>query len=168
MSTFDRPLDRLRAQNEDMRHRLRGELAAGPVTRSAWSALEHLDHTIKVASGLLHVLNKEEIPRLPRGISLVGRLVLLTGWIPRGRGRSPERMLPAPATVDELQQRLTEMDAQIERIANRTAATPAFPIVRHPVFGGLTYGQALRFIAIHTHHHLKILDDARRTPSKRA
>ena len=168
MSAFTKSLDRLRAQNEDMRRRLRGDLGAGPVTRSAWSALEHLDHTIKVASGLLHVLNKEEIPRLPRGISVIGRLVLLIGWIPRGRGRSPERMLPAPATVDELQQRLTEMDAQIERVANRTAAVPAFPIVRHPVFGGLTYAQALRFIAIHTHHHLKILDDGQRSAVKRA
>jgi hypothetical protein len=168
MGPFRKYLDRLRAQNEDMRRRLSGELSAGPVTRSAWSTLEHLDHTIRVASGLLHVLNKEEIPRLPRGISVIGRLVLLTGWIPRGRGKSPERMLPAPATVDDLQRRLSEMDGQIERVANRTAAVPAFPIVRHPVFGGLTYGQALRFIAIHTHHHLKILDDARRAAVKRA
>lgn len=168
MSTFTKPLDRLRAQNEDMRRRLRGELASGPVTRSAWSALEHLDHTIKVASGLLHVLNKDEIPRLPRGISMIGRLVLLIGWIPRGRGRSPERMLPAPATVPDLNERLAEMDAQIERVATRTAAVPAFPIVRHPVFGGLTYGQTLRFIAIHTHHHLKILDTAQRSAVKRA
>lgn len=135
-----------------------GDLASRPVPRSAWCAAEHFDHTIKVAHSILTLLAKPGIAAAPTGINLIGRVVLAVGWIPRGRGKSPERLRGAAVTMAELEANLAGLEAVIETVAGRTDAPSHIPIVRHPLFGGLTHNQALRFVAIHTDHHLKIVE----------
>lgn len=126
------------------------------VPQSAWCVAEHLDHTLKVTNSTLRILLKPELPVLPKGINFIGRMVLLTGWIPRGRGRSPEKLRGAPATMHQLQALLDQLDELIERIAAEPPRK-ASAVFRHPFFGGLTYAQSLRFLAIHTEHHLRII-----------
>lgn len=156
-----RSVARIRGQAAQMRRifaEAEGDLASRPVPRSAWCAAEHFDHTIKVAHSILALLAKPEIAAMPTGINLIGRVVLAVGWIPRGRGKSPERLRGAAVTMDELEAKLAGLEAVIESVAGRTDAPSNIPIVRHPLFGGLTHNQALRFVAIHTHHHLKIVE----------
>jgi hypothetical protein len=87
---------------------------------------------------------------------MIGRLVLLTGWIPRGRGKAPEKLRGAVCSAEDLKARLVELDELIDRIAAEPPRN-GDPVVRHPFFGGLSFRQALRFLAIHTDHHLKIV-----------
>jgi DinB family protein len=158
MASPAKSLARIRAQSERIRALLASRDLRAPVPRSAWSVGEQLDHTIKVASSSIQVLLKPVLPTLPRGINFTGRMVLLSGWIPRGVGKAPEKLTGIHTTADELHARLAELDTLIDRaLASATAGRDGSPVLRHPMFGGLSFAQAIEFVVIHTDHHLKIV-----------
>ena len=128
---------------------------------SGWSVAEQVDHMLKVV--LAQVDRLAERRPVKRGINLVGRIVLLRGRIPRGVGKSPERVLPAPRPRAELVEQLAAARGRLAALAAdaELRADPR-PLAPHPYFGGLTPRQALRFLAIHTDHHLRIVADIRR------
>jgi len=153
-------LSRLQEQIAEMRR-----LSALPDTQlfatcdvSQWSPCEHVDHSVKVMSsivGRLLDLNAER----GRPFSFIGRLILLFGWIPRGRGKSPKRLVGARRTREELSAALDALASQLAQLDTAHLAPARGPIVPHPLFGSLTPPQAVRFAAIHTKHHLKIVAD---------
>jgi hypothetical protein len=125
---------------------------------SQWTPSEHVDHSVKVMSSIVARLLDPAAER-GRPFSLLGRLILLLGWIPRGRGKSPTRLRGARATREELSIALDTLASQLARLEASHLALSRGPIVPHPLFGGLTPPQAVRFAAIHTKHHLKIVAD---------
>ena len=125
---------------------------------SQWSPCEHVDHSVKVMSSVITRLLDLNAER-GRPFNFIGRLILLFGWIPRGRGRAPTRLRGARATREELSAALDALAAQLSRLETAHLEPNRGPIVPHPVFGGLTPPQAVRFAAIHTKHHLKIVSD---------
>ena len=134
-------------------------VAAPAVSR--WSVGEHLDHLIKVHAGILSYVAESPVgERSQLGISLLGRIVLFTGHIPRGRGQSPAQFLPVVMDLAQLRTGLTSVTAGFSRLQ---AGSPALrdTTIRfaHPIFGGLTRRQWVRFAEIHQQHHLAIIDD---------
>jgi DinB superfamily len=156
----DATLAQIRTQFERMRALARSaELSARNDRVSTWCLAEQLDHVTKVTASVVNVLADPNAKRLDSGINGIGRVILRFGWIPRGIGKSPKRFRGAPAIAADL-------DAAIERVALAFDALPfdalrksRVPVMPHPRFGGLTPPQALRFIEVHTQHHLKIIDD---------
>ena len=94
--------------------------------------------------------------------AMLGRTILFLGWIPRGRGKSPDRVRGERTTGSLLQTALQEMDTLCGQLAIAKIAGSRVPIVPHPKFGGLTPAQALRFVVVHNEHHLRIIKDIRR------
>jgi hypothetical protein len=153
---------------------LMAELAQGPAPElearapavSGWSVAEHLEHMVladrAALKGVHRILEDPQRPAAP-DINLLGRVILGTGFMPRGRARTTGAFLPAampPATlcaaILELDRDLREMAprlGELERSGGRS---------RHLFFGGLGGRQWLRFLAVHQHHHLKIVNDVRR------
>jgi len=132
---------------------------------SHWSIGQQVDHVLKVLeAGQRFFGGSQEPPaRLSSGMNLTGHLLLALGWIPRGVGKSPRGVLPADRTVDDLAERAARLrsfycDTPLPE-AVLADPTPVFP---HPYFGGLTTLQGLRFLGLHTRHHLKIVADIRR------
>jgi hypothetical protein len=125
---------------------------------SQWTPSEHVDHSVKVMSS---IVNRLLDPGAERGrpLSAIGRLILILGWIPRGRGQSPKRLRGARASREELSGALDALAAQLAQLEASHLALTRGPVVPHPRFGGLTPPQAVRFAAIHTYHHLKIVAD---------
>jgi DinB superfamily len=128
---------------------------------SQWSVGQHLDHVIKVHDGILAYFEDPPVgDTTEQGISMIGRVVMFTGHIPRGRGKSPERFLPVAIDVAAIQKNLASVASRFEhlspRLAKLTNPQLRFP---HPVFGGLTRLQWLRFAEIHQNHHLAIIAD---------
>ena len=140
-----------------------GILALRAEKVSGWSVAEQLDHLIKVESSIYsHLLTRTPAPG-PR-TSLVGRFVLATGWIPRGRSEAPKRLRGTPAGAEQLK---AALDACLETF-RRLAAEPepllsSAAVLPHKMFGALTASDAIRFAPIHTLHHLKIVADIRRS-----
>lgn len=127
---------------------------------SAWGTSQHIDHCLKVTTGMLRRVVR---PKPEKGrINIVGRLVLLVGWIPRGRGKAPERVLGAQASREEVDRMLDDLEQVVATITPEAFTDRRTAVIRHPYFGGLTAEQALRFTVIHNRHHLKIIDDIAR------
>ena len=124
---------------------------------SGWSPAAHADHLLKVTKSVLDRLPSDE--ESPRGITFVGRCVLALGWIPRGVGRTPERLAGKQCTLAELQARWDRVSAALENVDTAAVDAARMRNVPHPRFGGLTPGQALRFVSVHNEHHLKIVGD---------
>jgi len=157
-------IDELLAVAEDP-----GPFPAARTPASSWSALEHAEHMARADDGALHqleaALERDGGPR----IKLAGRVVLRLGWIPRGVGKAPATTRPDGAdrrrVADALvaaRRRLGELAPRLDEIARSRGRAS------HPIFGGLSAAQWLRFLTVHHHHHLKIIADVRRAYERSA
>jgi hypothetical protein len=138
-------------------------LAASEV--SAWSIGEQIEHLrrsdLTILDALASLAEKGDAGGSP---TLIARLVLLTGFIPRGRGRAPSVTKPLELTVDDLadgfadvRRRFATLDGKADDLAASRAR------IRHPALGSFDASQMIAFAAIHHRHHLKIIDDIRQT-----
>lgn len=129
---------------------------------SRWSIGLQVDHILKVLEVGQRFLADGSAP-LPRGMNLLGHLSLATGWLPRGVGKSPKGVLPVEQTPADLAGRASELRRiYCERPLPAHVLADPRPVFPHPYFGGLNALQGVRFLGIHTHHHLKIVADIRR------
>lgn len=162
--TFDGSLARVRTQLALMRSlpaEFGEDLFVSRPEVSGWSAGEHLDHCAKVTASILHVLAKDE-PIDLRPVSAVGRLILEIDWIPRGKGRSPEKLRGAVVDARELDALWMAAEALLAQISAAPPRERTRPLLRHPVFGGLNATQSMRFAGVHSHHHLRIVREVAR------
>lgn len=137
------------------------QAAARAPAVSAWSVGEHIDHVARAHAGILRFFAEPAPePDATRGITLLGRFVLLTGRIPRGRGKAPAATLPATPDADALRTAVTAVAQRLDALA--ADPTPCRDRSRrwmHPVFGGLHRAQWLGFLRIHQAHHAAIIRD---------
>lgn len=142
---------------------------AFPVARtrvSGWCALEHAEHMAKADQASLRQLD-QALARSRAGeagprIKLAGRVLLALGWIPRGLGKAPEVTSAAGADRDEVAATLRRVRDRVQALGqSMDEIARSRGRASHPVFGGLTPAQWLRFLWIHHHHHLKIVRDVR-------
>lgn len=165
-SAVDASVGRLAGQLDEIARLVRFEpalLDRQSARVSRWTIGLQLDHILKVLEVGQKALAGARAP-LPRGVNLTGRIVLALGWFPRGVAKSPERVLPEEQSPAVLAARTSEL----RRVFCETPLDEAIyadprPVFPHPVFGGLTALQSLRFLALHTHHHLRIVADIRRS-----
>jgi hypothetical protein len=135
--------------------------ASAPVI-SRWSVKDRLEH-LSIANGsivkwLERARNGD--PELDTGghPSMLGRVVLLFGAFPRGRGKAPEGTRPQGTSAAELAERLRKTRERVERLEGSLAELQASPGTRnHFAFGCFNATQWLQFAALHTEHHQKII-----------
>lgn len=133
--------------------------ASSPI--SGWTPAEHVDHSVKVATSIVNRLLDLTAER-GKPFKFVGRLILLLGWIPRGKGRSPERLRAVQCSREELTAAIDALEVQLAKLGASHLDAKRGGVVPHPLFGGLNPMQALRFTTVHTRHHLKIVRDVLR------
>lgn len=130
---------------------------------SGWSIGQHLDHCLQVDRSILDTISDPpDVKELPP-LKMVGRIILATGWIPRGKGRAPAKFEPQEVSTETISSGLSET----RELLSLTAAEPERlagkePIAAHFYFGGFTPAQWLRFLEVHQNHHLKIVADIER------
>jgi DinB superfamily len=158
------------------------ELAARVPAVSGWSVAEQLEHLVLVDRSVLkavrrllddpHRRSAESAQPAQPGINLLGRVVLGSGFIPRGRARTLPPFQPgaeaATAAGDGVvgvvgRMGIAEIERGVRELEPRLGDLEASGgRSRHPLFGGLDGRQWLRFVTVHHHHHLKIVRDIRR------
>lgn len=145
----------LQAQLEEMESYLKEmdklnlEVSEAPV---GW----HLAHNLKVIHSILGSLDESDPEQYRKKFSWMKELVYLTGRIPRGKARSPKKVLPEEnISEQELQDQIDIARARIGIIPK--LAKNAF--FEHPYFGHIKRDETAKFLVIHTGHHLKIIRD---------
>lgn len=135
---------------------------------SGWSVGKHVEHlTLSdelTLGGLSNLLANPE-GGTPGKPSLVGRICLWTGYIPRGRGRAPKGVVPQGLSTKTIHERLSAVrQGFVDLEASTGSLSAATATVPHPAFGRLNACQWIRFTEIHHHHHQKIMRDIARAP----
>ena len=133
---------------------------------SKWTVGKQLEHLMLSDKTILDRFDRLTDGRegpAPGGPTLLGRIVLKTGFIVRGVGKAPRATQPAErhrediqGGLDRLASRLAELVEQLPLLEESGWRT------RHPYFGALDIGQWMRFMDVHHRHHLKIVRDIRK------
>ncbi|GGI55938.1 DinB family protein [Winogradskyella haliclonae] len=114
-----------------------------------------IDHSLKVINGIIGLLKDAPTDKTPK-LRFSGRLFLTLGYIPRGMGKAPKHVLP-PEHIEKIQ--LDEQLAMAKELVPELKNVNTKATFKHPYFGILTKQQSIRFIEVHTKHHLKIIKD---------
>jgi hypothetical protein len=116
----------------------------------------HIEHSLLVIKQITATVAQSE-PKLYKSKFNVKRFVVfLTKTIPRGKAKAPKVVIPSEEiTVDLLQESLKNTYQAITYLKD----CEANQYFMHPFFGQLNKKQTIKFLAIHTEHHLKIIRD---------
>ncbi|QJP32956.1 hypothetical protein F0365_00285 [Nonlabens sp. Ci31] len=116
----------------------------------------HLDHSLQVLNGISETLTNSNPEDYQPKFSLPKFIIMNTGFIPRGKGRAPKQTIPEGGISEE--KLLSDLDKikNATKDLNNLAENKNF---KHPLFGYLNRMDTIKFMAIHTQHHLKIMRD---------
>jgi len=157
-----RELQRLQTQLNEIDKLLGGGAAActrRAETVSAWSVAQQLDHLLlSMRAAFERILAGPE--PVDARLSLIGRVLIGYGRLPRGRGKARKELLGRDRSVEELAQDVREVRALLERVRARPdLLARREPVIRHAFFGGLNARWAVRLLGVHNDHHFRIVRD---------
>ncbi len=116
----------------------------------------HLDHSLIILINVSKVLKKSDPSDFKSTFNFTRSLIFALNFIPRGKGKAPKAVHPtSDITKEELLKQFEEAKQQINSIED----LPSKSNFKHPLFGVLNLKQTLKFLKIHTNHHLKICRD---------
>ena len=116
----------------------------------------HIEHTLLTCSLIAGAVKQSDPALYKRSYNLSKIIVYTLNKIPRGRAKAPSVVLPAadldPATMLEHAQKALNKTLSLQNLPNKHH-------FEHPYFGKLNVKETIKFLAIHTEHHLKIIND---------
>lgn len=138
------------------------KIRAGKVSR--WSVGQQVMHCAMVVDflgGQLKTLLDNPDMGVNDELKPIREQMLQGGAIPRGRGQAPAPVaVHFQPSLEEIQAKVKEARANWDKIAKRkdeiAKSKAKYP---HFAFGPMTPADWTRFTAIHTAHHLKIIND---------
>ena len=114
----------------------------------------HLEHSLLVIKSILEGLQKSDPQKYHPQNKLSKFLILITGYIPRKGGKAPKFTIPENDTYEE------NITTYLELVRNSLSEVNKMPpnsFIQHPYFGHLNRNTSIKFLYIHTNHHLKIV-----------
>ncbi|MEM8525561.1 MAG: DinB family protein [Bacteroidota bacterium] len=116
----------------------------------------HIDHIFLVVNQIYKALEQSEESNYKSEFNMIRAYVFTFNTIPRGRATAPEAVRPkANVDLDTIQMHYDQALTTVEKLSN----LPAKKHFNHPVFGTLNRDKTIKFLTIHTEHHLKIIRD---------
>jgi hypothetical protein len=116
----------------------------------------HLEHSLLALIKMIRAVEHSSPADYKWKFNLKRSIVLGLGKIPRGKANVPDSVRPAEeinmANIMGLLEKAKQKAASFEQLSQDKFFT-------HPVFGDVQANQARRVIAIHTNHHIKIIND---------
>lgn len=116
----------------------------------------HLEHSLLILNGSLKGLTMTNPDNYNPKFSIKKFIFLNFGLIPRGKIKSPKQFIPLEIpTKESLEKLLNLAKERLEAVKN----LPLKSYITHPFLGDLDKNTTLRFLGLHTNHHLKIIDN---------
>ncbi|WOD44873.1 DUF1569 domain-containing protein [Hwangdonia lutea] len=115
-----------------------------------------LDHSLQVFNAVCEWTINSNPKDYERKFSFWRMVLFPIGYIPRGKVKAPKIVRPPNIILDE------DLKAQLQTAKTHIEALKTLPenaYFKHFIFGKLSKQQTLRFLQMHTNHHLKIVRD---------
>lgn len=116
----------------------------------------HLEHLLLILNSSLKGLTLTDPKDYRPKFSLKKFVFLNFGLIPRGKIKAPKQFVPLEIPTRESILKL--MNLAKERL-EATENLPEKSFITHPFLGDFDKKTTLKFLWLHTNHHLKIADD---------
>lgn len=112
-------------------------------------------HALQVINSVVKVLPESNPKDYKWSFNIKKIIVMTLGLIPRGKAKAPSAVRPTEEdlTAEELGKLIKKVRVRLE-IAAKCNPKSFF---LHPYFGDMKRNEAIRFLEIHTEHHLKII-----------
>jgi hypothetical protein len=114
-------------------------------------------HALKVIYGVTRTIAKSDPKEYKWKFNLTRTAILTTGKIPRGKAKAPKAV--RPLEEDMTAEAFTNLFQKARKSIDDTLNSEPKAHFEHPYFGLLKRDTALRFLEVHTEHHLKIIRD---------
>lgn len=115
-----------------------------------------IEHSLLTINGIVNAIQKSNPKDYNYKFNFIKLVVLATKKIPRGKAKAPKIIVPkTDINSDDLQKHLITTRNKIKEL--ELVSKDNF--FDHPFFGNLKRKQTIRFLEIHTIHHLKIIED---------
>jgi hypothetical protein len=116
----------------------------------------HIEHSLLVIKQVTATVAQSEPKLYKSKFNLSRFFVFLLKTIPRGKAKAPKVVIPVDEiTIETLQESLKNTYQAIAYLKD----CQENQYFMHPFFGQLNKKQTIKFLAIHTKHHLKIVRD---------
>jgi Protein of unknown function (DUF1569) len=148
-------IKKLHQQLEEMEANVVKRLAINTAVSSA-SVGWHIEHSMLVINAIIESLKQSDPKLFKRKFNLKKTVIFTLGKLPRGRGKAPKVVNPSEQ-LDTIQtlEHLEKTKLAVAELANLNKGV----FFRHPIFGHLRLRNSIRFLKIHTEHHLRIVRD---------
>jgi len=116
----------------------------------------HLDHSLKAILAISESLKKSDPKKYKWTFSFLRTIIFFIGHFPRGKAKAP-KITCSNEDIDEsiLLSQFTLVKKQLLEIET----LPENSNFKHPIFGVLNLNQTIKFLRLHTQHHLKITNE---------
>jgi hypothetical protein len=116
----------------------------------------HIDHSLLVISGIIDTTAKSDPKNYRWSFNFKRLIVMGRNKIPRGKAKAPKSVQPKnDYTLESLQEKLLKTRSKISELQLLSKDH----YFEHPGLGNMKLNQTIRFLSIHTRHHLKIIQD---------
>lgn len=116
----------------------------------------HIDHIFLVVNQIYKTLEQSEESDYKNEFNMTRAYVFTFNTIPRGKATAPEAVRPKDnIDIDTIQFHYDQALTTVEQFSD----LPEKKHINHPVFGTLNRDRTIKFLTIHTEHHLKIIRD---------
>jgi hypothetical protein len=115
----------------------------------------HLEHILLTIDRVIDSLNASDPTQYKYSFKPVKTIVFLAGAFPRGRAKAPAAVVPETYDEESLRKHLMTTRLNMEALSN----VDADRFFNHLIFGNLKTKKTVKFLGIHTNHHLKIIYD---------
>ena len=116
----------------------------------------HIEHSLLTIDAIIHALEKSEPGNYDWRFNFRRTFVFTINKIPRGRAQAPKRVQPqTEINFDSLKIHLINSTENLKKLDTLKPNN----YFEHPFFGKLNLKPTIKFLAIHTRHHLDIIDD---------
>jgi hypothetical protein len=115
-----------------------------------------IDHSLRVVNGIIETLKKSNPSSYKWNFNFKRIVVFTIRSIPRGKANAPKTV----RTYDEIKKQ--DLINQIEiskKLISELVTLHKKNNFQHPYFGKLNLKQSVKFLEIHTNHHLNIVND---------
>ncbi|MGB5981713.1 MAG: hypothetical protein WBG46_06180 [Nonlabens sp.] len=116
----------------------------------------HSDHALNVINEVTRFLEQSNPSDYKPKFSFLKFVIMTFGYMPRGKARAPKQTVRNDEITQESLNRTYQKALEsIEKLK----LLPDNKAFRHPMFGWMQKKDTIKFLKIHTHHHIKILND---------